>query len=132
MSRLATFAARGFVILVAGAGAAGAQSASSSVQSAQRSASDNPHGPLPVECSACHAPEAWKPIRLSDAFKHAPGTFPLDGAHARTGCMGCHKRLDFLATPHHVPPVTRMCTVVSWEPIVLVAIQRVASPRNRR
>lgn len=55
----------------------------------------NPHGQLAVPCAACHAPEAWKPARITSAFKHAPGSFPLDGAHARTTCMGCHKQLDF-------------------------------------
>ena len=55
----------------------------------------NPHGKLSLECAACHAPDAWKPARVSDAFKHAARTFPLEGAHTRTTCTGCHKRLDF-------------------------------------
>lgn len=55
----------------------------------------NPHGPLALSCSTCHAPNGWKPARVSDTFKHAPSTFPLEGAHTRTSCTGCHKRLDF-------------------------------------
>lgn len=55
----------------------------------------NPHGNLNLECAACHAPDAWKPARVNGSFKHAPGTFPLEGAHTRTSCTACHKRLDF-------------------------------------
>lgn len=55
----------------------------------------SPHGSLAVPCAACHGPEGWKPVRVTGAFRHAPGTFPLEGAHARTTCTGCHKRLDF-------------------------------------
>ena len=55
----------------------------------------NPHGTLSLPCATCHAPDAWKPARVSDTFKHAPTTFPLEGAHTRTSCTGCHKRLDF-------------------------------------
>ncbi len=55
----------------------------------------NPHGPLAVTCATCHAPDAWKPVRIATTFKHAPETFPLEGAHVRTTCTGCHKQLDF-------------------------------------
>jgi len=55
----------------------------------------NPHGTLTLSCATCHAPNGWKPARVSDTFRHAPATFPLEGAHIRTSCTGCHKRLDF-------------------------------------
>ncbi|HEX6943669.1 MAG TPA: hypothetical protein VF128_12125, partial [Gemmatimonadaceae bacterium] len=55
----------------------------------------NPHGALALACSTCHAPDGWKPAKVSKTFKHAPATFPLEGAHAQTSCVGCHKQLDF-------------------------------------
>ena len=55
----------------------------------------NPHGSLAIACAECHSPDAWKPARVAERFRHAPRTFPLDGAHARTSCTGCHKKLDF-------------------------------------
>ena len=56
---------------------------------------ENPHGANIGACANCHSPNAWKPARVSRAFKHAEKTFPLDGAHARTTCLACHKSLDF-------------------------------------
>ena len=55
----------------------------------------NPHGALTLACSTCHAPDGWKPAKVSKSFKHAPATFPLEGAHTSTSCVGCHKQLDF-------------------------------------
>lgn len=40
----------------------------------------------PAGCGACHGPQAWSP----STFDHASSGFPLDGAHARTPCAGCH------------------------------------------
>lgn len=57
--------------------------------------SANPHGSIGMSCSTCHAPDGWKPLRISADFQHAPKSFPLEGAHAQTSCTGCHQRLDF-------------------------------------
>lgn len=56
----------------------------------------SPHGPkLKEACASCHTAKAWKPARTNTAFKHAPQTFPLTGAHTRTACLSCHTQLDF-------------------------------------
>ena len=56
---------------------------------------DNPHGESIGSCATCHAPDSWRPVRISKEFKHAERTFPLDGAHLRTACTDCHKSLVF-------------------------------------
>ena len=61
-------------------------------------ATSNPHGPRIQDCASCHRSDAWKPVRISRAFKHAPETFPLTGAHATTTCRSCHVKLDFTAS----------------------------------
>ena len=55
----------------------------------------NPHGEYTAPCAQCHLPDAWRPTKISPEFKHAPGRFALEGAHARASCASCHKRLDF-------------------------------------
>jgi nitrate/TMAO reductase-like tetraheme cytochrome c subunit len=56
----------------------------------------SPHGPaLREACASCHRADGWKPARIAPTFTHAEKTFPLTGAHARTTCLSCHKRLDF-------------------------------------
>jgi hypothetical protein len=58
----------------------------------------NPHGPLPdgLDCSACHSPSGWRPLRSDLQFDHAKATaFPLDGRHASLSCRGCHASLRF-------------------------------------
>ncbi len=67
-----------------------------SVARAQRG--DNPHGPKIGACSLCHRPEAWTPVAISKDFRHAPGVFPLEGAHAQAPCTACHRTLDFAHT----------------------------------
>lgn len=64
-----------------------------SVLRAQRT--DNPHGDGIGSCATCHAPESWRPVRISKDFKHAERVFPLEGAHLRTSCTACHKSLVF-------------------------------------
>ena len=60
------------------------------------SRSVNPHGPdFKEPCASCHAPDAWKPVRIAKTFKHAEKTFPLTGAHGSATCASCHKTLDF-------------------------------------
>ncbi|HEU4990384.1 MAG TPA: hypothetical protein VFT41_11415 [Gemmatimonadaceae bacterium] len=56
---------------------------------------DNPHGPTVTACGLCHRPDAWTPVAISKDFHHAPGVFPLDGAHAKAPCTACHRSLDF-------------------------------------
>ncbi|MFI5309896.1 MAG: hypothetical protein ACHQQ3_01575 [Gemmatimonadales bacterium] len=60
---------------------------------------DNPHGALTDACASCHEPGGWRPARISRQFRHAEKTFPLDGAHLRTGCTTCHKTLEFATAP---------------------------------
>ena len=67
----------------------------SATAAAQTVPTANPHGPNIGACAGCHGPEGWKPARISREFVHAPRTFPLDGAHARTACTSCHTVLDF-------------------------------------
>ena len=59
---------------------------------------DNPHGPKIGACSMCHRPAAWTPVAISKDFHHAPGVFPLEGAHATAPCTACHRTLDFAHT----------------------------------
>lgn len=72
--------------------------AQSNARQAPVSSTVNPHGALQESCSMCHQADGWKPVRVSTEFKHAPNKFSLDGAHATTTCMSCHRRLDFKAT----------------------------------
>lgn len=55
----------------------------------------NPHGEFTAPCAQCHLSDAWRPVKISRDFKHAPNRFPLTGAHAAASCAGCHKRLEF-------------------------------------
>ncbi|MEO6209470.1 MAG: hypothetical protein ABIQ10_05010 [Gemmatimonadaceae bacterium] len=57
--------------------------------------SRNPHGKLKEECATCHRSDAWTPAKISPRFVHAPGRFPLEGAHASVTCRSCHTSLDF-------------------------------------
>lgn len=59
----------------------------------------SPHGPLSVECAACHRPEAWSPLKTRLQFNHAATGFGLEGAHAVADCRGCHAALDFQGAP---------------------------------
>ncbi|MGH2897413.1 MAG: multiheme c-type cytochrome, partial [bacterium] len=74
------------VVLVAAPAVAAAQATQTSA---------SPHGSFTAPCVQCHRPEAWRPLSVSPAFKHAPGRFPLEGAHAKVTCTTCHTRLDF-------------------------------------
>jgi hypothetical protein len=55
----------------------------------------SPHGDLAGECTTCHTPEAWTPVRAPLPFDHRGTGFPLVAAHAQTGCRGCHRSLVF-------------------------------------
>lgn len=59
----------------------------------------NPHGDYKEDCSLCHAPDAWKPARISAAFDHEKFGVPLTGAHASVRCTQCHVSLDFAMAP---------------------------------
>ena len=60
-----------------------------------QTATPNPHGSFSGACAQCHLADSWRPTRIAKDFKHAPGRFPLDGAHRRVACTACHTRLDF-------------------------------------
>jgi hypothetical protein len=66
---------------------------------ASQERSRSPHGPLNVECTACHRSDGWTPVRISRQFDHARLGFPLAGAHATAACRACHQTLDFKGTP---------------------------------
>jgi nitrate/TMAO reductase-like tetraheme cytochrome c subunit len=55
----------------------------------------SPHGKFDAACSQCHLSDAWRPVKISPDFKHAPNRFPLTGAHASATCASCHKNLEF-------------------------------------
>ena len=55
---------------------------------------ENPHGALATPCAQCHTATAWRPASVSRDFRH-PSKFPLEGAHGRTTCAGCHRSLEF-------------------------------------
>lgn len=49
-----------------------------------------------LACETCHETKDWKqPL----AFDHAATKFPLDSAHAKVACAGCHKPADHAAGP---------------------------------
>jgi hypothetical protein len=56
---------------------------------------DFPHGDFEEDCSLCHGDEGWSPAVISPEFEHAPGRFPLEGAHAEFDCVDCHEGLAF-------------------------------------
>jgi hypothetical protein len=41
-------------------------------------------------CESCHKVESWRLV----AFDHMLTRYPLTGAHGRTGCTGCHRKVD--------------------------------------
>ena len=43
--------------------------------------------PVPKDCVACHAETKWNVT----SFQHRQTAFPLDGAHRKAPCAGCHK-----------------------------------------
>lgn len=89
MNRLGSITAAAFIAVLSAAMPLSRASA--------QQATSNPHGPLFEDCSTCHRSDTWRPARVSGAFKH-PTSFPLQGAHAATGCRSCHVKLDFTGT----------------------------------
>lgn len=59
---------------------------------------DYPHGDFEDDCSLCHDSDSWTPVTISKEFDHSERGFPLQWAHARTGCRSCHSSLDFSRT----------------------------------
>ncbi len=45
----------------------------------------------PADCAACHTVAGWRPSTYTVAA-HATSAYPLEGAHARAECSGCHAR----------------------------------------
>ena len=62
------------------------------------SAQNSPHGPLTMECTACHVTTSWKEMKTSMDFNHSSTAFPLTGQHVTTTCKQCHTTLRFAGT----------------------------------
>jgi hypothetical protein len=62
---------------------------------AVRKAAVSPHGAFREDCGLCHGAQGWKPAKIGPRFDHARYGFPLTGAHAAAGCLGCHTSLEF-------------------------------------
>ncbi len=80
---------------------------------AQRADSQNPHGVLPrgLDCTNCHLPNAWTPVKEDIVFDHNRGTrFPLDGRHASATCGSCHLNNRF-DQPQATPADCTSCHV---------------------
>lgn len=44
-----------------------------------------------LDCSACHVPEGWKPLRADMDLDHNQTSFPLESVHRTVRCIACHK-----------------------------------------
>jgi len=58
----------------------------------------SPHGKftINIDCSACHRPNAWKPLKSKLDFNHKKMTgFALIGKHKMIKCQSCHLDLRF-------------------------------------
>jgi hypothetical protein len=55
----------------------------------------SPHGDLAGECTTCHTPETWTPVRSPLPFDHRGTGFALVAAHGQAGCRDCHRSLVF-------------------------------------
>ena len=51
---------------------------------------DSPHGPLALECGACHTTAGWTQLKTPPDFNHTTTAFPLAGRHAGVACVACH------------------------------------------
>ena len=58
---------------------------------------EQPHGEIEVECSACHTTSGWTPLREPLLFEHDDTGFPLRAAHEAVSCRDCHADLVFSA-----------------------------------
>jgi hypothetical protein len=63
------------------------------------------HGPLGDNCTTCHKPDAWKPLRID----HAKAWNGYLGKHAAAACTACHATGQYKGTPTdckacHRPP----------------------------
>jgi len=57
----------------------------------------DPHAGREPRCLDCHDTRAFRPSRI-DVAAHRRYRFPLDGAHAATSCVTCHRELQHPAT----------------------------------
>ena len=64
-------------------------------QASPQPGSRSPHGELAGDCSTCHTPAGWSPLRKPLPFDHRGTGFPLDAAHAQASCRDCHKQMVF-------------------------------------
>ena len=58
-----------------------------------------PHGEFEDDCTLCHNADSWRPAEISPAFDHAKHGFALEASHRSANCLGCHRTLEFAATP---------------------------------
>ncbi len=71
----------------------------------------SPHGDMRanIDCSACHTPLVWKPVKAAMEFDHArQAQFPLTGRHAAVPCARCHLDARF-DEPKIAPDQCRDC-----------------------
>jgi hypothetical protein len=58
----------------------------------------SPHGPLAIDCAACHGTADWR-LRPDADFDHdRQTTWPLVGAHRQADCRACHLGDRFAGT----------------------------------
>ncbi len=50
----------------------------------------NPHGPLKMDCTACHGTTDWSYVQ-STGFSHEETGFLLRGGHEDAACSACHR-----------------------------------------
>ena len=56
----------------------------------------SPHGEgLKTDCSVCHDPSGWMPLKKASAFNHDSTNFALEGTHVSVDCKSCHQSLVF-------------------------------------
>lgn len=63
----------------------------------------------PADCASCHHVKGWRPSTFT-AAAHAASAYPLEGAHVRAACDGCHVRRP--AGPANTPALGRALVVM--------------------
>lgn len=63
----------------------------------------------PADCAACHDVAGWKPPTYSVA-DHAKSAYPLEAAHARAACEGCHTKAE--STPVNLKALGKALVVL--------------------
>ena len=79
--QIAAFAALGILAVLARANAPSADPQAAQAAPVSRS----PHGEMAGDCTTCHTPEGWSPLRKPLLFDHRGTGFPLEAAHEQAG-----------------------------------------------